>query len=96
MIVTSTSLEGLDRASLEKLDGILRRCCASTETEKVTYEESCYFFEYYQDMNASIPACNYNGRLGPRDCNKNCPWYVNRADVDNIIRESLNNKEDNK
>ena len=94
MIMTDASLEGLDNASLKELERILQKCIAQAESEEVTYEESCYFFEYHKDMNASIPACTCNGRLCPRDCNKDCPWYTDKADVDKTVREAVTKKEE--
>lgn len=92
--ICNASLEELDNASLKELERILQKCIAQAEPEVVTYEESCYFFEYYKDMNASIPACTYYSRLCPGNCNKNCPWYTDKGDVDKMVRGTVTKKEE--
>lgn len=48
---------------------------------------SCYWCNEYQDMNATVPTCDYYGHFGSCPCKDECEHYISEPEVENIIRK---------
>ena len=52
------------------------------------FRTKCYWFNEYQDMNATVPTCDYYGQYGSCPCSDECEHYISEQEVENIIRRS--------
>lgn len=59
--------------------------------ETPSYQRDCYYYEEEQDMGARIPWCNKKGAMDPKDCNKECPYYITHTKIQGLIRKDVNN-----
>lgn len=48
---------------------------------------NCYWCHEYQDMNATVPTCDYYGHFGRCPCKDECEHYISEPEVENIIRK---------
>ena len=48
---------------------------------------NCYWRHEYQDMNATVPTCDYYGQYGSCLCSDECEHYISEKEVENIIRK---------
>lgn len=63
--------------------------------ETPTYQEDCYYFSEEQDMGAHIPCCDrIPGIEGyePKNCNKDCPYYISRSKARELIDKYIEEK----
>lgn len=50
---------------------------------------NCYWCNEYQDMNATVPTCDYYGQYGSCPCSDECEHYISEPEVENIIRKRV-------
>ena len=50
---------------------------------------NCYWRHEYQDMNATVPTCDYYGRYGSCLCSDECEHYISEQEAENVIRKRV-------
>lgn len=64
-------------------------CCDINSSKNNSFQTNCYYYHEEQHMNAHIPCCSVNGQYDPRNCNEQCPNYITRKQVDQLVKEHL-------
>lgn len=47
----------------------------------------CYWHNVYNDMQATVPTCEYYGKYEYCPCDDDCKHYISKKEADNIIRK---------
>ena len=55
------------------------------------YKGDCYFYERVQEMNATIPTCNYDKILGYCPCEE-CCLYISEKEADALIKNVVDER----
>ena len=54
---------------------------------------NCFFIEGFKEMGFTDYYCNYHKRVHNNKCPENCPYFMDKEDVYDIVRKYVQEKE---
>lgn len=48
---------------------------------------NCYWYYEHEDMQATVPICEYYGKYAYCPCDTDCKHFISKKETDNIIRK---------
>lgn len=57
-----------------------------THWGRKTYVSNCYWYHKYQDMQATVPTCEYYVKYGYCPCDTECKHFISREEVSEMVR----------
>ena len=72
------------------------KCGCGINDWRDDFRTDCYFYAEDKDMGATIPwCCKLHKVIEPRDCGKDCKFFISKHDVNEMVNERMPEEDEN-